>query len=74
MDLFTIVVGKTGSHPHWRTGAFVALGDNDWGPSPTLRMVEVPQMFLTFKEAKDVVDEHNHYGIEMQVATFVRKT
>jgi hypothetical protein len=73
MELFTIVVGNVCSHKYWHSGAFVALCDSDWGPSPTLRIVNEPSMFLTFKEANDVLDMYNHYGIEMNVVTFTRK-
>lgn len=72
-ELHTIVVGKIESHPYWQSGAFVALGENDWGPRTTLRMVDVPEVFLTVAAAQSVIDKHNGYGITMEVATFVRK-
>lgn len=73
MELFTIVVGRNVVHPHWRPNAFVSLVDNEWGPSPTFQMVTVPFMFTTAREAQEVLDKHNLYGIEMRVATFVEK-
>lgn len=72
-QLFAIVIGKVDQHPYWITGKFVYLHDNDWGPSPTLSMTDVPDIFLTAKEAQDVIDKYNTYDIEMKVATFVRK-
>ncbi len=73
-QLFTIEVGEASKHPCWITGKFVYLHENSWGPSPTLSMTDEPVMFLTHKEAQDVIDRYNTYDIEMKVVTFVRKT
>lgn len=73
MQLYAIVVGKMEPHPYWREGAFVALGNNAWGPSPTLRMVDVPEVFLTAEEAQSVIDQHNYSDVKLEVATFVMR-
>lgn len=74
MELHTIVVGRVKDHPYWKTGSFVALDyEGEWGPSPTLRQVDVPVMFLSAQDAQDVIDEHNGYGVSMKVLTFVKK-
>ena len=70
-ELHVIVVRQNVLHLYWRPGAYVALADNDWGPSPTLRMVDVPQVFLTVEEAQHVIDHFVHRDL-LEVATFRR--
>lgn len=72
--LYTIVVSELDKpHPYWKDGAFIALEESDWGPSPVFSMVTKPTMFTSMEEAQRVLKIYAVYGLSnlFEIVTYV---
>lgn len=72
IELYTIIVDDKSSHPYWKYGKFVAPYEGEY-MGKSVEIVEVPHMYLSYREAQSVIDEVSGLGVKLKVVSFVMK-